>query len=56
MFEQRINFDKYGCTNDNDDDETVSDITDDLPKKVYCDLVTTLNSKCVMASLLEMWR
>ena len=33
-----------------------NDVADDLPSGVYCDLVTTLNSKCVMTSLLEMFR
>ena len=33
-----------------------SDVADDLPPRVYCDLVTTLNSKCVMTNLLEMFR
>ena len=33
-----------------------NDVADDLPPGVYCDLVTTLNSKCVMTSLLEMFR
>ena len=27
-----------------------------LPRSIYCDLVNTLDSKCGMASLLEMWR
>ena len=27
-----------------------------LPDNIYCDLVTTLNSKCVQTSLLEAWR
>ena len=55
VYKQRINFDKYGCNN-GDEEDTASDITDDLPRNVYCDLVTTLNSKCVLANLLEMWR
>ena len=54
----RIDFKKYGRTetNNNDTEEDESDISDSLPRNVYCDLVNTLNSKCVMSSLLEMWR
>lgn len=48
----RINFKKYGKKSKDYSEEEPSD----LPKKVYCDLVTTLNSKCVMRNLLEMWR
>ena len=49
----RIDFDKYGQKSNESEQE---DVADDLPRNVYCDLVTTLNSKCVMSSLLEMWR
>ena len=48
----RINFAKYGkksVTNG-------SDILDEIPASIYCDLVTTLTEKCVEHSLLEMWR
>ena len=27
-----------------------------IPKQIYCDLVTTLNEKCIQTSLLEIWR
>ena len=34
-----------------------SDRTEEpLPDSIYCDLVNTLNSKCVQSSLLEIWR
>ena len=55
-FERRINFKKYGHQNGSDVTETISEITDNLPPNVYCDLVTTLNSKCLMSNLLEIWR
>ena len=48
----RINFHKYGK-------KTVANVSDplrDIPKNIYCDLVTTLSEKCVEHSLLEMWR
>ena len=49
---ERINFPKYGK-------KTVANVSDplrDIPKNIYCDLVTTLSEKCVEHSLLEMWR
>jgi len=53
----RINFKKYGHQNvENDVTDTISEITDNLPPNVYCDLVTTLNSKCLVKNLLEIWR
>ena len=51
---ERIDFKKYGRRNRTK--SAASDVADDLPRNVYCDLVTTLNSKCVMTSLLEMFR
>ena len=51
---ERIDFKKYGRRNRTK--SATSDVADDLPRNVYCDLVTTLNSKCVMTSLLEMFR
>ena len=56
MFERRINFKKYGLQKDSNMTETISEITENLPPNVYCDLVTTLNSKCLMSNLLEIWR
>ena len=50
---ERINFRKYGRRAGN---STGGGGAADLPRGVYCDLVTTLNSKCVQTSLLEMWR
>ena len=51
---ERIDFKRYGRQNSSK--SVASDVADDLPSNVYCDLVTTLNSKCVMTSLLEMFR
>ena len=51
---ERIDFQRYGRQNKTK--SAASDVADDLPRNVYCDLVTTLNSKCVMTSLLEMFR
>lgn len=51
---ERIDFNKYGRRNRTK--SAAGDVADDLPRNVYCDLVTTLNSKCVMTSLLEMFR
>ena len=51
---ERIDFQRYGRQNKTK--SAASDVVDDLPRNVYCDLVTTLNSKCVMTSLLEMFR
>jgi len=51
---ERINFVKYGKKSV----KTVSssDTLDNIPKSIYCDLVTTLSEKCVTHSLLEIWR
>jgi predicted RND superfamily exporter protein len=51
---RRINFQKYGNTSTNK--EAVFDTVDNLPDNIYCDLVTTLNEKCILTNLLEIWR
>jgi len=51
---QRINFNKYG--NKAVNKEEALDTVDSLPDNIYCDLVTTLNEKCVLTNLLEIWR
>jgi len=48
----RINFDKYGSKDVTNETDTLSQ----LPKSIYCDLVTTLNEKCAVHNLLEVWR
>ena len=54
---ERINFRKYGRRAGNSTGGGGGGGgAGDLPRGVYCDLVTTLNSKCVQTSLLEMWR
>ena len=52
--EERINLDKYGKQNDKK--EAALETADELPDNIYCDLVTTLNEKCVLTNLLEIWR
>ena len=47
--EERINFNKYGEKNGNKD--TALETVDGLPDNIYCDLVTTLNEKCVLTNL-----
>ena len=51
---QRINFKKYGTNSDHH--KRTNEVIDDLPRNIYCDLVNTLNSKCAMGNLLEIWR
>ena len=51
---ERINFRKYG--NKTKKKEEGTSIVDKLPQNIYCDLVKTLNEKCIMTSLLEMWK
>ena len=46
---ERINFNKYGAKNGNKD--TALETVDGLPDNIYCDLVTTLNEKCVLTNL-----
>jgi len=50
----RINFNKYG--NKSSNNEAALDVVDKLPDNIYCDLVTTLNEKCILTNLLEIWR
>ena len=52
----RIDFAKYSKGKSSGEKNDTRDTTDSLPWSIYCDLVNTLDSKCVMASLLEMWR
>jgi len=49
----RVNYHKYGHKSD---DSNYDDSTDGLPDNIYCDLVTTLSEKCILTSLLEIWR
>ena len=51
---KRINFEKYG--NKSNNKEAGQDTIDSLPDNIYCDLVTTLNEKCILTNLLEIWR
>ena len=50
--EPRINFVKYGKNSTHNEDNW----TRQLPKGIYCDLVNTLNEKCVARNLLEIFR
>ena len=49
--EERINFAKYGRKVINATENEASDDTkehiDDLPANIYCDLINTLNEKCI---------
>ena len=49
--EERINFAKYGRKVINATEAEASDDTkdhiDDLPDNIYCDLINTLNEKCI---------
>ena len=49
----RIDFEKYSRRNVSSDRGGTAD---SLPRSIFCDLVTTLSTKCGMSSLLEMWR
>ena len=50
----RINFKKYSKKENKTAD--YQDTIDSLPAKIYCDLVNTLNSKCLESSILEIWQ
>ncbi len=41
---------------ENEDDESEEDFTKDLPPEIYCDLINTLNEKCLESSILEIWK
>merc|ERR1711892_996369 len=51
---ERIDFNKYGKKSEKK--KEALEAVDDLPDNIYCDLVTTLNEKCVLTNLLEIWR
>eukprot|EP00092_Neocalanus_flemingeri_P006120 GFUD01006591.1.p1 GENE.GFUD01006591.1~~GFUD01006591.1.p1 ORF type:complete len:999 (+),score=194.12 GFUD01006591.1:266-3262(+) len=51
---ERINFNKYG--NKSVNNKEALDTVASLPDNIYCDLVTTLNEKCILTNLLEIWR
>ena len=38
------------------EDEEEDELLRDLPPEVYCDLVNTLNEKCLESSILEIWK
>jgi len=50
---ERIDFKKFSSNNQETD--TSSSLAS-LPPNIYCDLVTTLNTKCKESSLLEIWK
>jgi len=53
----RIDFKKYGKKEKQVGEKTDhSDTLGGLPDNIYCDLVKTLNEKCIKTSILEMWR
>ena len=49
--EERINFAKYGRkvinATENEASDDTKDHVDDLPSSIYCDLLNTLNEKCI---------
>ena len=47
----RIDFAKYGIKNRN-----INDITESLPRSIFCNLVESLTEKCGQQNLLEIWR
>ena len=47
--EVRINFQKYG-RKDNDTSDDTKEHIEAVPDSIYCDLVTTLNEKCIKVS------
>ena len=47
----KIDYNKYGDRKALDHSEHIQN----LPPQVYCDLVNTLNDKCLQRSLLEIW-
>ena len=49
----RIDFHKYGRKiSDVLNSEKSASVVEGLPKNIYCDLVQTLNTKCIQISLL----
>ena len=48
----RIDFKKYGKQPEKNESDEASAVADDLPRNIYCDLVQTLNKKCVQTSIL----
>ena len=52
IVKERINFEKYGRKKQVLLSEDKENVVDGLPKNIYCDLVQTLNKKCVQTSLL----
>jgi len=49
----RINYAKYGKQNKSSE---TNNLGSDQPADIYCGIVETLTEKCLMTSLLEMWR
>jgi len=49
----RINYAKYGKQNKSSETKNLGS---ELPADTYCGIVETLTEKCLMTSLLEMWR
>jgi len=51
---ERINFEKYSSQRNRSN--AGEDTLDKIPDNIYCDLVNTLNEKCLQTSLLEIWK
>lgn len=49
---QGINFKKFGARNESDSDSSI----DDLSPSIYCSIINTLEDKCLIRSLLEIWK
>ena len=52
IIKARIDFEKYGRKTGAALSEDGKKVVDGLPKNIYCDLVQTLNKKCIQTSLL----
>merc|ERR1719234_811248 len=57
---QRIDFAKYGKKREEEEEEKDKEeeegTTNSLPPDIYCDLVNTLNQKCILYTFLDAWR
>ncbi len=48
--------DYYDYSNEPKNDPEQDHLADELPPDVYCDLIETLNDKCLETSILEIWK
>ena len=55
-YDEEVDQDELLPDSNADSEFNQEDLVSNLPRQIYCDLVNTLNDKCLVNSLLEIWK